>query len=279
MALIEYIFRIGENLVPEPVIAEKKGFFQSIKKFPRSIIRGIYNFFIKKPVNFIKKMIIYSYRRMINFLGSLVNIFIKTPIKFLKGNTLRFLRKINNFIRDIFIILVIKPLIYIKKTTPIALKIIVHFSLFPYYQYRVNTYSNDFRAIYFAKKFIIVQSDEIKSILPGILPETISNSLKGIFEKDLNRMQQLFRYNHIKGYSKEATLKFVMKIAEPIIQDLRVTLEQHLTEELLLIKSTKDNDRSVNLDSLWDKVNKIMIQWESSFQDNEQSYKDTLLHK
>ena len=142
----------------------------------------------------------------------------------------------------------------------------------------VRRLSTDYRAVYFAKKFIIIQSKPIKATLPGLVPNTISASIKSIFQNDIDRMQQLFKYNHIRSYSKAATLKFVMQIANPIITDLQLTLEQHLTEELL-----KENNNSshlqINVDNLWKKVEKIMTQWESTFSDSEMDYKDTLLVK
>ena len=103
----------------------------------------------------------------------------------------------------------------------------------------IRSLSNNYRAVYFAKKFIILQSKPIKATLPGLLPDTITASMKGIFLNDIDRMQQLFKYNHIRSYSKLATLKFVMNIADPIIKDLQLTLEQHLTEELLKENLTK----------------------------------------
>ncbi len=144
--------------------------------------------------------------------------------------------------------------------------------------WNVRNLSNNYYAVYFAKKFIILQSKPIKATLPGLLPETINSSIKSIFENDLDRMQQLFKYNHIRTYSKSATLKFVMKTAEPIIKDLQLTLEQHLTEELL--KENNDSKNlQVNVDNLWNKVEKILTQWMSTFSDSEMDYKDSLLVK
>lgn len=142
----------------------------------------------------------------------------------------------------------------------------------------VRSLSNNYRAVYFAKKFIILQSKSIKATLPGVMPETIATSIKGIFQNDIDRMQQLFKYNHIRIHSKSATLKFVMKIADPIIKDLQLTLEQHLTEELLKEQNDSKNLK-LNVDTLWKKVEKIMVQWESTFSDAELDYKDTLLYK
>ena len=140
----------------------------------------------------------------------------------------------------------------------------------------IRKLSNNYRAVYFAKKFIILQAKPIKASLPGSLPSTISTSMRDIFENDIDRMHQLFKYNHITTYSKTATLKFVMKIADPIIKDLQLTLEQHLTEELL-----KENNNSKNLnidvDALWHKIEKIMANWQSTFTESEFEYKDNLL--
>ena len=144
--------------------------------------------------------------------------------------------------------------------------------------FSIRSLSNNYRAVYFAKKFIILQSKPIKATLPGLLPDTITASMKGIFLNDIDRMQQLFKYNHIRSYSKSATLKFVMNIADPIIKDLQLTLEQHLTEELLK-ENNNSKDLQINVDNLWKKVEKIMINWESTFSDSELDYKDQLLIK
>lgn len=138
--------------------------------------------------------------------------------------------------------------------------------------------STDYRAVYFAKKFIILQSKPIKATLPGLLPDTISASMKDIFQNDIDRMQQLFKYNHIKTYSKVTSLKFVMRIADPIIKDLQLTLEQHLTEELLKESNTSKN-LQINVDNLWKKVEKIVANWESTFSDSELEFKDSILIK
>lgn len=142
----------------------------------------------------------------------------------------------------------------------------------------VRKLQNNYRAVYFAKKFIIIQSKPIKASLPGLLPSTVSASVKDIFQNDIDRMHQLFKYNHITTYSKSATLKFVMKVAEPIIKDLELTLEQHLTEELLK-ESNSSKNMSIDVDNLWKKIEKIMTNWQSTFSDSEFQYKDNLLIK
>ena len=142
----------------------------------------------------------------------------------------------------------------------------------------VRNLRDNYQAVYFAKKFIIIQSKSIKAILPGLLPSNVSPSIKNILSNDIERLQQLFHYNHIRTYSKTATLKFAMKIADPIIKDLQLTLEQHLTEELLKENNDAKN-LSINIDNLWKKVEKIMVNWESTFSESELEYNDTLLHK
>ena len=180
----------------------------------------------------------------------------------------------------IFITLLLILFIYRIEFKSFTKKIFRKINLFTYAldEASVRSLSNNYRAIYFAKKFIILQSNSIKKSLPGLLPSTIPFSLKATFEADIDRMEQLFKYNHISVYSKGAILKFVMKTADPIIKDLQLTLEQHLTEELL-----KENNNSknlqINIDNLWQKVEKIMVQWESTFSNSEMEYRDILLHK
>ena len=142
----------------------------------------------------------------------------------------------------------------------------------------VRKLQNNYRAVYFAKKFIIIQAKPIKASLPGLLPSTVSASVKDIFQNDIDRMHQLFKYNHITTYSKSATLKFVMKVAEPIIKDLQLALEQHLTEELLK-ESNSAKNMSIDVDNLWKKIEKIMTNWQSTFTESEFEYKDNLLVK
>jgi hypothetical protein len=146
------------------------------------------------------------------------------------------------------------------------------------YQFTLRKLSNHDQAVFFTKKYIIIQSKFLKNALPGALPQTISNTIEKIFENDIERLQQLFKINNIKTYSNKAILKFVMITANLIIKDLQRTLQEHLTEELL--KENNDaKSLQVNVEDLWKKANKIMLQWESTFTDTELSYKDTLLHK
>ena len=59
--------------------------------------------------------------------------------------------------------------------------------------YSVRKLRKNYRAVYFAKKFIIIQSNSMKNLLPGTRPETISNSVKMLFESDIDRMYQLLK--------------------------------------------------------------------------------------
>ena len=149
---------------------------------------------------------------------------------------------------------------------------------FVLYHLTLRKLNNDDQAVFFAKKFIIIQSKHLKNALPGALPLTIPSVIEGIFANDIERLQQLFKINNIKTYSNKAILKFVMITANLIIKDLQKTLQEHLTQELL--KETNDAKQlQVNVEELWQKANKIMVQWESTFTDTELKYKDTLLHK
>lgn len=147
-----------------------------------------------------------------------------------------------------------------------------------FYYITIRKLNNDDQAVFFAKKFIIIQSKHLKNALPGALPSTIPNVIEKIFEDDIERLQQLFKINNIHTYSNKAILKFVMNTAHLIIKDLQKTLQEHLTLELL----KENNDAKslhINVEELWQKANKIMVQWESTFTDTELKYQDTLLHK
>ena len=153
-------------------------------------------------------------------------------------------------------------------------------TLIPYFLdwFTIRNLNNNYRAVYFSKKFIIIQAKQIKTTLPGLMPGNVYVTMKNIFQDDIERMQQLFLYNHIKTYSKIAILKFVMKIADPIIKDLQLTLEQYLTEELL--KENNDiKNLTINIDNLWNRVEKIMTNWESTFTENDHEYIEKLLQK
>ena len=167
--------------------------------------------------------------------------------------------------------------IFFLDTTLSVFKKVNPFS-FLLYHITLRKLNNDDQAVFFTKKFIIIQSKHLKNALPGALPATIPEIIQNIFKNDIDRLQQLFKINNIKTYSNKAILKFVMNTANLIIKDLQKTLQEHLTEELL--KETNDAKQlQVNVEELWQKANKVMIQWESTFTDAELKYKDTLLTK
>lgn len=145
-------------------------------------------------------------------------------------------------------------------------------------KYTLKKLNNNDQAVFFARRFIIIQSDKIKNSLPAMLPETVSMSFERIFIDDIDRMNRLLKINKIKSYSEAAVLKFIMSIARPIIIDMQRTLQEYLTLELL--KNTSDSKNlQINIDDLWKKVNKIMANWESTFSDSELEWKDSLLIK
>ncbi len=134
------------------------------------------------------------------------------------------------------------------------------------------------QALFFAKKFVVIQTYSMKNILPGTHPSQLHKTVKNLFKSDLDRMYQLYQLNHIKFHSKRAILTFVMRVAEPIITDLQLTLEQHLTEELLKV-SNNSKDLQINMDDLWKKSEKVITNWQSTFSENELEYKDSLLQR
>ncbi len=112
------------------------------------------------------------------------------------------------------------------------------------YYITLRKLNNDDQAVFFAKKFIIIQSKHLKNALPSALPSTITKVIQKIFEDDIERLQQLFKINYIRTYSNKAILKFVMNTANLIIKDLQKTLQEHLTEELL--KENNDAKKITN---------------------------------
>jgi hypothetical protein len=146
------------------------------------------------------------------------------------------------------------------------------------YKLTIRNLNKNDQAVFFARNFIIIQSEKIRTNLPSMVPKTVDQSFRNIFLQDIDRMYQLLQINKIKTYSKDAVLKFVMSIAKPIIVDMQRTLQEHITLELLK-KSNDSKNLKVDIDDLWSKTNKILSQWESTFGDAELKYKDTLLHK
>lgn len=142
----------------------------------------------------------------------------------------------------------------------------------------VRKLNNNDQAVFFARRFIVIQSDVIRSRLPGMAPNTVNNNFKEIFNNDIDRMYRLLTVNKIKTYSNKGVLQFVMSIAKPIIVDMQRTLQEHITLELLK-KDNNSKNLQVDVDDLWNKVNKIMTQWESTFTDSEMAWKDSLLMK
>ena len=128
------------------------------------------------------------------------------------------------------------------------------------------------------KKFIALQTPSIKSILPGATPDTIQNVIKDLFVNDIERLKTLFKINSINVYSNKAIINLVMKIASPIIHDIKIILQQHITEELLK-ENTKTEEFTINIEELWKKVNKTLARFQSGFADEEYKFKDNILMK
>ena len=113
------------------------------------------------------------------------------------------------------------------------------------------------------KQFFLLQTNEIRSILPTLTPLNLRVHLKNIIEQDYDRLKKLCQYNGIEIKSDKALVDFAMTIAEPLVFCLEPVLRSQFTSQLLN-KNTDLKLLHANADDLWLNINKILLQWKSS---------------
>jgi hypothetical protein len=114
------------------------------------------------------------------------------------------------------------------------------------------------------KYYLLTELSEIKDVLNSSNPLDFDISFKNVIENNLNLLKKSFRANNIKSTSNKVLKKYVLHIASPLRESLREAIGKNFTELYL----NSDNaipmeERMINYDEIWKKVNKAFLQWES----------------
>jgi Skp family chaperone for outer membrane proteins len=105
----------------------------------------------------------------------------------------------------------------------------------------------------------------------------VKEDIKQLFKADLDRLKRLFKINNIRTFSDSAIVNRTMKLATPVIQDIKVILQQYITQELLK-EDTKSKEFTINVDDLWEKVSKALAQFQSTLTDEELKFQDQIIY-
>lgn len=130
-----------------------------------------------------------------------------------------------------------------------------------FYHKILHILQNSEPAEFFAKQFIILQTEAIKEMLPRATLKTLKPLFRTILIADILRLQKMYEFNNIPAKSTKAVLDYVMEISSPLIINLELALRQHLTEQLLKRHDPATVQADINV--LWPIVNKVLLQWES----------------
>ena len=131
-----------------------------------------------------------------------------------------------------------------------------------YYQKTMNMLKSSELADLFVKKFILLQSDEIKAVIPQATAKNLTDLMTNIFKTDIRRLYKIFEINGIEIKSNKALMDYTVKAASPLILELKEKLTLHLTEQLFN-KNIDPGNLQADLSVLWPSINKILLQWES----------------
>ncbi|OLS18416.1 MAG: hypothetical protein HeimC3_49410 [Candidatus Heimdallarchaeota archaeon LC_3] len=112
------------------------------------------------------------------------------------------------------------------------------------------------------KYYLLTQLSEIKNVLNSSNPLDFDISFKNIIESNLILLRRSFNANGITVKSLEGLKKYVLHIAYPLRESLREAIGRNFSE--LYLNDIPSEERIINYDEIWNKVNKTFLQWESS---------------
>ncbi|KKL99430.1 hypothetical protein LCGC14_1814520 [marine sediment metagenome] len=143
--------------------------------------------------------------------------------------------------------------------------------IYYFFEMRRNTQSeetfnqliNHHLAMNLTKYYLLTQLTEIKNVLNSSNPLDFDLSFKKIIESNLRLLKKSFVSNGIKVKSDFGLKKYVLHIASPLRESLREAIGRNFSE-LYLNDDIPSEERLINYDEIWNKVNKAFLQWESN---------------
>ncbi|OLS21543.1 MAG: hypothetical protein HeimC3_35270 [Candidatus Heimdallarchaeota archaeon LC_3] len=110
--------------------------------------------------------------------------------------------------------------------------------------------------------YLLTRLSEIKTILNSTDPLDFDMKFKKTIENNISRLVESCNSNGISIKSKTGLKKYVLHIATPLRETLREAIGQNFTE-IYLSDDIPSEERIINYDEVWRKINKAFLQWES----------------
>jgi hypothetical protein len=154
----------------------------------------------------------------------------------------------------------------------IAIWILPWFGLLIYF-YRRNQKTNEMEtygqllnsqlALNLSKYYLLTRLSEIKNVLDTTDPLDFDMKFKRTIEGNVLRLKESCNSNGLKIKSEKGLKKYVLHVASPLRETLREAIGKNYTE-LYLSDTIPSEERVINYDEIWRKLNKAFLQWESN---------------
>ncbi|MHA1983052.1 MAG: hypothetical protein ACW967_01780 [Candidatus Hodarchaeales archaeon] len=141
------------------------------------------------------------------------------------------------------------------------------------YIYRRNKKTNEMEtyeqllgsklALNLSKYYLLTRLSEIKNVLDTTDPLDFDMKFKKTIERNVLRLKESCNSNGLKIKSENGLKKYVLHVASPLRETLREAIGKNYTE-LYLSDTIPSEERVVNYDEIWRKLNKAFLQWESN---------------
>lgn len=118
-------------------------------------------------------------------------------------------------------------------------------------------------ALNLTKYYLLTRLSQIKNVLDSTDPLDFDMKFKKTIEKKLTRLKESCKSNGIKIKSLKGLKNYVLHVASPLRETLREAIGRNYTE-IYLSDNISSEDRVVNYDEIWRKINKAFLQWESN---------------
>ncbi|MHA1989344.1 MAG: hypothetical protein ACW981_00110 [Candidatus Hodarchaeales archaeon] len=141
------------------------------------------------------------------------------------------------------------------------------------YVYRRNQKTNEMEtyeqllssqlAMNLSKYYLLTRLSEIKNVLDTTDPLDFDMKFKRTIERNVLRLKESCNSNGLKIKSDGGLKKYVLHVASPLRETLREAIGKNYTE-LYLSDTIPSEERVINYDEVWRKLNKAFLQWESN---------------
>ena len=113
-----------------------------------------------------------------------------------------------------------------------------------------------------SRYYLLTRLSEIKTILNSTDPLDFDMKFKKTIENNIHRLVESCNSNGISIKSKKGLKRYVLHVATPLRESLREAIGQNFTE-IYLSDEIPSEERVINYDEVWRKINKAFLQWES----------------